>query len=139
MILVVVGQVLVAADAGALEEVFDYAFGCFAGWRKPRGGQLRYRIKILCMLVGALPGVFNSLLCGMWNCIVLGGDWPNGRPPPEEEEEKSSSSSSLSHIPALPAFAPVGFKAARGFPGVSTLTPGVRGLRTGEEKISACS
>ena len=37
-----------------------------------------------------VPGVCKSLLCGMWNCIVLGGDMPS---------ISASSSLSLSQIP----------------------------------------
>ncbi len=88
--------------------------------------------------VSHIPGVLSSRLCGMWNCIVLGGDWPNGSPP---SSSSKSSSSSLSQMPAaaVPVERDAVPLAAFGFAGVRTLTPGVRGFRTGEEKISACN
>lgn len=87
-----------------------------------------------------IPGVLSSLLCGIWNCIVLGGDCPNGN---SSSSSSPSSSLSLSHTPAPPAAVPlerdVASLSAFGLLGVCTLTPGVRGFLTGEENISACN
>ncbi len=72
-----------------------------------------------------LPGVFKSLLCGTWNCIVFGGL-------PKALSSSSSNSSSLSQIPF--------FVSSLGFAGVKTETPGVLDLPfAGDEKISACN
>lgn len=79
-----------------------------------------------------IPGVLNSLDCGTWNCMVLGGLIP----PP------SSSSSSESESLAQMAFsAPAGLRAGVRLPfaGVRTLTPGTFFRLAGVPKISECS
>lgn len=101
-----------------------------------------------------LPGVRRRRFWGTWNCIVLGGLIPSNPP---------SSSLSLSHILAIfgtPTPLPVCLSSSFPFPllvmtsgcvfppsnpvsrclraGVKMLTPGTRGRRRGESKISAC-
>lgn len=79
------------------------------------------------------PGVFSNLRCGMWNCIVFGGDWPKA-------SRSSSRSSSVSSQMLAVDLMGVLFFIVRLAAGVRTETPGVRaGFRCGEEKISAWS
>lgn len=78
-------------------------------------------------------GVLNSLGCGTWNCIVLGGLIPTPISP-------SSSSLSLSQICCC--FLPFPLSAALcvlPLAGVSTLTPGMRLFLAGVSKISECN
>jgi hypothetical protein len=128
------------ASAGSREEVRYDPLGCFPGcffWKGTWSDMQVSRV-----FSGTyIPGVLINRLCGMWNCIVLGGLAPNS------SLVRSFRSSSLSHMADLL----IGF-----FPGVRTLMPGFGVMRllllswllravpgppvlTGDRKISSCS
>ena len=81
---------------------------------------------------GSLPGVLISRDWGTWNCIVLGGE-PNGR-----SESSRLSSESYAALPEglVPGVKTGWVGSGLVLAGVRTLTPGVRGLRCGDEKMS---
>lgn len=112
---VVLGEVVCGVVcAGCEEEVFDDPFGSFFGCF------YYYCLCQWCVVVGRIvgevrgdkPGVFINRLCGIWNCIVLGGLGP-----PTKSISSSSKSSSLSQTGFLP------------LAGVKTLIPGLGVVR----------
>lgn len=118
--------VVVAHDAGGGEEVLNDALGGFFCCRDESAGRYVYRKQ-----GRNIPGVFRSRRCGMWNCMVFGGDWSKA-----SRLESSTVSSQTLAVDLMGVL----FFAKRWATGVRTDTPGVRvGLRCGEEKISAWS